>query len=109
MDEIIDRLYQIELDADKSLDSLNEKKIQLKKQYDDSRKEYQQEAENKFAQQTAELKEHYDKEKNDQLRDIGDEYDENLKKIHKIFDHEQENYVEVFMNAVKKLGVLEDE
>ena len=59
MDEIIDRLYQIELDANQ-FDFLNEKNS-VKKQYDDSRKEYQQEAENKFANSRAQ--EHYDKER----------------------------------------------
>lgn len=109
MDEIIDRLYQIELDADGSLDSLNQKKIQLKNQYDDFRKEYQKEAESKFIQQTTKLKEHYEKEKNKQLEDIEAEYEKNLKKIREVFDHEQEHYVERFMNAVKELGALDDE
>ncbi|HIZ71093.1 MAG TPA: hypothetical protein H9808_04940 [Candidatus Atopostipes pullistercoris] len=109
MDEIIDRLYRIELAADESLDTLNEKKRQLKNKYDDFRKDYQKEAEKKFTNETAQLKEHYEQEKNQELKVIEENYEENLKKIRDVFDHEQEHFVDRFMDAVKELGALDDE
>lgn len=109
MDEIIDRLYQIELEANESLDTLNEKKIQLKNKYDVSRTDYQKAAENKFAKETAQLKKHYEQEKNQELKVIEENYEINLKKIRDIFDHEQDHFVDRFMDAVKELGALDDE
>ena len=78
MDEIIDRLYRIELTADKSLDTLNEKKIQLKNKYDNFRTDYQKAAENKFSKETAQLKEQYEQEKNQELKVIEENYEINL-------------------------------
>lgn len=109
MNEIIDRLYQMELNAEQSLDTINEKKVVLKNKYDNFRTEYQREAERKFDEQTKLIKESYEKEKKEQLEIIDDEFDRNLKRVHKIFDHEQERYVEMFMTTVKELGGIDDE
>lgn len=109
MDEIIDRLYRIELTADESLDTLNEKKIQLKNKYDNFRADYQKAAENKFSKETAQLKEQYEQEKNQELKVIEENYEINLKKIRDVFDHEQEHFVDRFLDAVKELGALDDE
>jgi F0F1-type ATP synthase membrane subunit b/b' len=109
MDKIIDRLYQMELNAEQSLDTINEKKLTLKERYDALRTEYQKEAERKFDEQAKEIEASYEKEKNEQLQTIEDEFERNLEQIHKIFDHEQDRYVEMFMNTVKELGAVDDE
>src|SRR5699024_10674141 len=108
MDEIIDRLYRIELAADESLDTLNEKKRQLKNKYDDFRKDYQKEAEKKFTNETAQLKEHYEQEKNQELKVIEENYEENLKKIRDVPDNpkarrKQYEKVTFYNNLLKKI------
>lgn len=109
MDKIIDQLYQMELEADKTLDTVNEKKIDLKNKYDDKRVEYQKKAERKFDEQTMHIKESYETEKKDQLKIVENEFESSLEQIRKVLNHEQEHYVEMFMNEVKKLGVKDDE
>ena len=109
MDKIIDRLYQMEVNADQSLDMINEKKISLKKRYDELRTEYEKDAEREFDKQTKLIEESYEKEKNEELKTIEDEFELKLERIHKVFDHEQEHYVEMFMNTVKELGAIDDE
>jgi len=109
MDKIIDHLYQIELDADKSLDTINEKKVTLKNKYDDKRTKYQKEAEKKFEEQITQIKKSYRKEEQEQLDIIENEFEIKSERIRKVFNHEQEHYVEIFMNEAKKLGVIENE
>lgn len=109
MDKIIERLYQIELDADESLNTIDDKKLALKNKYDNLHEEYQEKAEEKFDHQTSLIKEEYEKEKDNQFEKIEDEFEVHSKQIHKIFNHEQEHYVERFMNSVKKLGAIDDE
>lgn len=109
MDKIIERLYQIELNADESLETIDDKKLVLKNKYDNLRKEYQLKAEKKFDHQTSLIKEQYENEKNDQFEKTENEFEINKKRIHKVFDHEQEHYVEIFMNSVKELGAVDDE
>ena len=55
------------------------------------------------------IKESYETEKKDQLKIVENEFESSLEQIRKVLNHEQEHYVEMFMNEVKKLGVKDDE
>lgn len=109
MDEKIEQLYQIEIEAEQSLSTINDKKLNLKDKYNGLQKKYQEQAEQKFNEEFSTIKKQYEQEKEEQLKKIKTEFDSHSKQIHQIFEHEQEHYVERFMNTVKKLGENDNE
>ncbi|MDO4680439.1 MAG: hypothetical protein Q4A55_04120 [Aerococcus sp.] len=109
MDQTINRLYQIESNANKELATVQDQKRQLKKQYDQKKTDYETSAQAKYQQEIAKMREKYDQERDQKIHATEDKYNENVEAIKRLVDEDQKQFIQRFFQGVKTLGVNADE
>lgn len=109
MDEIVNRLYQMESNAKEAEDSVQDKKLAIKKTFDDKKRDFLQSTEADYQARIEEKKESFSQEDYETSRNLSSKFSRKMQRIQDILDNEREVYVEKFMHKVKKLGVDEIE
>lgn len=109
MDEIVNRLYQIEVSAIDAENTVQDRKLALKKDFDDQKQAFLEQTETNYKAKIEALKESFSKEEYETTRDLSAKFSRKMQRIQDILDNEHEAYVQRFMEKVTKLGVDEIE
>ncbi|RPA60131.1 hypothetical protein EF384_06115 [Aerococcus agrisoli] len=109
MDEIVNRLYQIEVSAIEAEDTVQDRKLALKKEFDDKKHALLEATETDYTAKIEAQKEAFSKEDYETTKDLSAKFSRKMQRIQDILDNEHEAYVQRFMEKVTKLGVDEIE
>lgn len=109
MDQTINRLYQIEAQANKQLATVQEQKRQLKARYDQMKTDYETSAQANYQQEIAKMREKYAQEREQKIHATEDKYRENVEAIKRLVDEDQQQFIQRFFQGVKTLGVNANE
>lgn len=107
MDDIVNRLYQIENTAKDAENTVQNQKMKIKKSFDDKKRDFLQASNEAYAQKIETTKESFSSEDYETSHNLSAKFSRKMQRIQDILDNEHGLYVDKFMEKVTKLGVDE--
>jgi hypothetical protein len=107
MDDIVNRLYQIENTAKDAENTVQDQKMNIKSSFDEKKRDFIQATDDAYAKKIAETKESFSSEDYKTSHDLSAKFSRKMQRIQDIIDNEHGLYVDEFMEKVTKLGVDE--
>lgn len=109
MNETIGRLFQIETDANHTLDIIPEKKQELKASYDQKKEAYRQQAIASYEEKRQALQSEAQQSQKDKLTSLGQDYNDELESINDLAQNRLDEFTDRLLDKIKELGVHPDE
>ena len=107
MDDIVNRLYQIENTAKDAENTVQDQKLKIKKSFDDKKRDFLQASNDAYAKKIETTKESFSSEDYETSHNLTAKFSRKMQRIQDILDNEHGLYVDEFMEKVTKLGVDE--
>lgn len=107
MDDILNRLYQIENTAKDAENTVQDQKMSIKRSFDDKKRDFLQAANDAYAKKIEATRESFSSEDYETSHNLTAKFSRKMQRIQDILDNEHGLYVDEFMEKVTKLGVDE--
>ncbi|MEY8371786.1 hypothetical protein AAK938_09585 [Aerococcaceae bacterium 50-4] len=107
MDDIVNRLYQIENTAKDAENTVQDKKMMIKKSFDEKKRDFFEVSNDAYAKKIEATKESFSSEDYETSHNLSAKFSRKMQRIQDIIDNEHGLYVDAFMEKVTKLGVDE--
>ncbi len=107
MDDIVNRLYQMENTAKDAENTIQNQKLDIKNEFDNKKRELLQSIDSDYKNKIEATKESFSAEDYETSRNLSAKFSHEMQRIQDILDNEHEAYVNRFMERVMKLGVDE--